>query len=73
MDNYTLSSLFTPKTIDVCPTACALHKLVRYNMFPRIGGGTDFTYQDLGVVAMILKGVSFNFSLLILSYMLSYI
>lgn len=71
MDNHTLSSLFTPKIVDVCPAACVLHKMICYNLFSRIGGGADFTHQDLVVVVMILKGVSFNFSLMMLSHMLS--
>lgn len=66
-----LTDVFTPKTVDVSPTARVLHKLVRYNLLPRIGGGADFTYQDLVLVAMILKGLSFNFSLMMLQHMMS--
>lgn len=71
MDNLALTDIFTPKTVDVSPISCVLHKLVRYNLLPRIGGGADFTYQDLVLVAMILKGLSFNFSLMMLQHMMS--
>lgn len=71
MDDPTVSQLHTPKTVDVSPIACILHKLVRHNLLPRLGGGADFTYQDLVLVAMIMKGVSFNFSLMMLQQMMS--
>lgn len=71
MDNHTLLDVLNPKIVDVCPTAFVLHKLVRYNLLPCLGGGVDFTYQDLVVVAMILKGVSFNLSFMILQHMMS--
>lgn len=71
MDDPTLSDVFLPKTVDVSPTASVIHKVLRYNLLPCIGGGADFTYQDLVLVAIILKGTPFNFSLLMLCNMIS--
>lgn len=69
MDDPTLTSVILPKTIDVSPIAIVLHKLLRYNLLPRIGGGAEFTYQDLVLVALLLKGKPFNFSLMMLKHM----
>lgn len=71
MDNPLLNDVFTPKIVDGSPIACVLHHLIRFNLLPHLGGGADFTYQDLIVVAMILKGVSFNLSQLLLHQMMS--
>ena len=71
MNNPTLTNVVNPKTVDVCPLACVLHKIVRYNLLPRLGGGADFTFQDLVVVAMIMKGQSFNFAQMMFHHMVS--
>lgn len=69
MNNNQLTDVFTPKTVDVSPISCVLHHIVRYNLLPRLGGGADFTYQDLIIVSLILRGVSFNLSQLMLHHM----
>lgn len=73
MDDPTLTTMTLPKTIDVSPTAMVLHKLLRYNLLLRIGGGADFTYQDLVLVALLLKGKTLNFSLMMLKHMVNFI
>lgn len=62
MDDPTVSTVTLPKTTEVSPIAIVLHKLLRYNLLPRLGGGADFTYQDLVLVALIMIGLPFNFS-----------
>ena len=69
MDNPSLTDIITPKTVDVSPLACVLHKLIRFNLVPRLGGGSDFTFQDLILSALIMKGQSFNFAQLMLYHM----
>ena len=69
MDNTSLTDIFNPKTVDVSPLACVLHKLIRFNLVPRLGGGADFTFQDLIISALIMKGQSFNFAQLMLYHM----
>lgn len=54
-DDPTIKVFSLPKTIDVSPLACVIHKVLRYNLLPRTGGGINFTYQDLVLSAMILK------------------
>lgn len=69
MDNPTVSSITLPKTTEVS-LVTVLHKLLRYNLLPRLGGGADFTYQDLVLVALIMTGQLFNFSLMMLKHMI---
>lgn len=59
-----------PKLL-TCLLLLVIHKVLRYNLLPRTGGGANFTYQDLMLVAIILKGMTFNFSLLMLRNMIS--
>lgn len=50
------ASLFSmPKTIDVSPLSSILHKVRRSNLLPHVGGRSEITYQDLIIIAMILK------------------
>lgn len=70
LDDPTVSSVTLPKTTEVSPLAVVLHKVLRYNLLPHLGGGAEFTYQDLVLVALIMTGQSFNFSLMMLKHML---
>lgn len=55
MDDPTLEVVLLLKTVDVSPTTIVLHKVLMYNLLTRLGGSADFIYQDLVLIAMILK------------------
>lgn len=40
-------------------------------MLPRHSGGVDFTFQDLVLVAMILRGLPFNFASMMVQHIVS--
>lgn len=63
-DDPTLSIFTLPKNVDVSPLACVIHKILRYNLLPRTGGGADFTCQYLVLIVLILKGITFNLFLM---------
>lgn len=55
------------------PLVCVIHKVILYNLLPRYGGGADFTFQDMILTIVILRGLPFNFAQIMLQHMVSYI
>ena len=66
-----LTSYVLPTTSQVTPLAHLVFKLCIANLCPRIGNRSNFTYQDLVVVAMILAGKPFDMADLVLKTMLN--
>lgn len=60
-----------PSTTEVTPLAHLIFKLVRSHICPRMGNKSNFTNQDVVLVAMILAGRKFDLSSLIMQKMLS--
>lgn len=62
-----------PTTLYVTPLAHLVFKVVWANMCLRVGNRSNFTYQDLIVISMILSGKPFDTTTLLLRNMINVI
>lgn len=60
-----------PATTTVTPLAHLLFKLCRSHICPRLGNKSNFTFQDVVVVSMLITGKPFDLATLMLKKMLN--
>lgn len=58
-----------PTVVETSPINSVIHKIIRSNLVPRMGGRSDMTFQDLILSALILSGTKFNFTLFMIKNM----
>lgn len=71
LNDDTTEDFFLPIVVNTTHVNSVIHKIISANLLPCTCGKSDMTYQDLILSSLILKGIKFNFVLMMIKHMTS--